>query len=102
MREAQQLPLRPTALQRHRLVAHVVLQRQPQVMIAGTGHGSGQDTPLQWARSEPRLKDTEARQQGRVFDIDANTVSRGSPRIVDGLEDMLRLIHPELSAKLEK
>lgn len=79
-----------------------VLQRQPQVIMAGVGHGSGQDVPLQWAKTEPRLKDTEARQQGKVLEVDANMVSRAGPRIVDGLEDMLRLIHPELAAKLKQ
>lgn len=80
----------------------VVLQRQPQVIIAGVGHGAGQDAPSQWARSEPRLKDTEARQQGKVLEIDANIISRAGPRIADGLEEMLRLIHPDLAAKLKK
>ncbi len=79
-----------------------VLQRQPQVIIAGVGHGSGQDALLQWARSEPRLKDTEARQQGKVLEIDANIISRAGPRIADGLEEMLRLVHPDLAAKLKK
>lgn len=80
----------------------VVLQRQPQVIVAGTGHGEGSAAPLEWARSETRLRNTEALTQGKVFEIDANVVSRPGPRIVDGLEEMLRLVHPELAAKLKK
>lgn len=78
-----------------------LLERQPQVIIAGSGHGSAQNSPLEWAKSEPRLKNTEALIQNRVFGIDADIVSRAGPRIVDGLEEMLRLIHPELAAKLK-
>lgn len=80
----------------------MVLQRQPQVIIAGTGHDPGSAAPLEWAKSEARLKDTEALRQGRVLEIDANIVSRPGPRIVEGLEEMLHLIHPELAAKLKK
>lgn len=80
----------------------VLLERQPQVMIAAIGHGSGQEGPLEWAKSEPRLRDTEALSEGRVSDIDANIVSRAGPRIVDGLEQMFLLIHPELTAALKK
>jgi iron complex transport system substrate-binding protein len=78
-----------------------LLERQPQVIIAGSGHGSAQNSPLEWAKSEPRLKNTETLIQNRVFGIDADIVSRAGPRIVDGLEEMLRLIHPELAAKLK-
>jgi iron complex transport system substrate-binding protein len=35
-------------------------------------------------------------QQKRVYPIDANLVSRPGPRIVEGLEVVARLIHPEL------
>lgn len=79
----------------------VLLQRQPQLIIAGVGHAPSDDAPLQWAKSEARLKDTDALRQGRVFGIDADIVSRPGPRIIDALEEMLRLIHPELAAKLQ-
>lgn len=80
----------------------VLLERQPQVIIVGTGHGSAQDSPLEWAKTEPRLKNTEALIQEKVFAIDADLTSRPGPRAVDALEEMLRLIHPELAAKLKE
>lgn len=73
-----------------------VLERNPQVIIANSGRGEASSLPLQWAETESRLSETEARQQGRVYEIDANIVDRPGPRIVDGLEEMLRLLHPEL------
>lgn len=79
-----------------------LLQRQPQVIVAGSGHAPGDDAPWQWAKSEARLRDTEALRQGGVFQIDANITSRAGPRIVMALEETLRLIHPDLAAKLKK
>jgi len=74
-----------------------VLQRDPQVIIAASGHGEGLRAPYLWALDEPRLKGTEALRKGRVYEIDADIVSRPGPRLVEGLEEMLRLIHPELN-----
>lgn len=76
-----------------------LVERQPQVIVAGTGHGSGEDASLQWAISEPRLEGTDARKSGRVVAINADIASRPGPRIVDALEEMLRLLHPDLAAK---
>ncbi|MBI4302803.1 MAG: ABC transporter substrate-binding protein [Chloroflexi bacterium] len=78
----------------------VVLERNPQIILADTGHGSGSDAPYLWATQESRLNGTEARKRNQVFKIDADIVDRAGPRIVDGLEAMLRLINPELSGKL--
>jgi iron complex transport system substrate-binding protein len=33
--------------------------------------------------------------QGRVHLINSDLIDRPSPRIIDGLEEMTRLIHPE-------
>jgi iron complex transport system substrate-binding protein len=74
----------------------VVLNRDPQIIIAASGHGDALRAPYFWALEEPRLKGTEALRKGRVYEIDADTVSRPGPRLVDGLEEMLRLLHPEL------
>ena len=63
-----------------------LLDRQPQVIVAGTGHGSADNAPLQWARSEPRLRHTEALIQGMVFDIDADT--KEPPSALDSVVDL--------------
>ena len=68
----------------------------PQVMIAGGGHGSGEDLTFQFAKTEPRLGNTAARQNNRVYMIDGNLASRPGPRIVEGLEKFAEFIHPEL------
>jgi len=73
-----------------------VLMADPQVIIAGSGHGSGQDVPFQFALTEPRLAEVEARLQNRIYEIDADLTSRAGPRIVQGLEKLAEFIHPGL------
>jgi len=73
-----------------------VIQADPEVMIAGVGHGSGEDLTFQFLNTESRLKDTAARRNNRVFGVDANQVSRPGPRAVAALEELAKFIHPEL------
>ena len=76
-----------------------VIARDPEVIIACTGHGSAQAEPLEWAKEEPRLGVTEARKSNRIYQIDADLISRTGPRIVDALEEFAWFIHPELFGK---
>ena len=73
-----------------------VILANPQVLIAGSGHGTGEDLPFQFALTEPRLKDIDARRNDRIYEIDSNLTSRPGPRIVDGLEELARMIHPQI------
>jgi len=73
-----------------------VIQSNPEVMVAGVGHGTGEDQVFQFMKTESRLKDTAARVNNRVYGVDANMVSRPGPRIVAALEEFAKLIHPEL------
>ena len=73
-----------------------VLEANPEVMIAGVNHVNIDDQNFLFIKAEERLSDTDARQNGRVFEIDANLVSRTGPRIIDGLEALAALIHPDL------
>lgn len=73
-----------------------VIEANPEVIIAGVGMGTGTDAPLQFALTEPRLRNTVARQQNRIYAIDLDTVGRAGPRIVDALEKFAEYIHPEL------
>lgn len=73
-----------------------VIQDNPEVIIAGVNMGTGADQPYQFAITEPRLRNTDARQHDRVYSIDTDLVARGGPRIVDALEQFATFIHPEL------
>ena len=73
-----------------------VIEANPEVMIAGVSHGSLTDLNFQFIKTEPRLRDTDARRNDRVYDVDGDLASRPGPRIIDGLEKFARFIHPEL------
>jgi len=76
-----------------------VILRNPEVIIACTGHGEAADKPFMWATGEPRLRVVEARKNNRVYQIDADLVSRAGPRVVDALEWFGYFIHPEFFGK---
>jgi iron complex transport system substrate-binding protein len=73
-----------------------VIAANPQVIIAGFGMGTGEDLPLQFTRTEDRLKNTDARLNNRIYGIDTDLVGRPGPRIVEALEQFAKFIHPEL------
>jgi iron complex transport system substrate-binding protein len=73
-----------------------VIYRDPQVIVASVGMGSGEDLPWQYVQTEPRLENTQALLNGRVYKIDGDVIHRPGPRIVDALEQMAQFIHPEL------
>ncbi|HEX75885.1 MAG TPA: cobalamin-binding protein [Dehalococcoidia bacterium] len=78
-----------------------VIYRNPQVIIASIGMGTGEDLPWQYVRTEPRLKNTEALLNDRVYKIDGDLVHRPGPRIVEALELMAQFINPELFEEIE-
>lgn len=70
----------------------VLLVKNPDIYIA---------TKDQWSspgniHDRPGYDQIKAIKSDRVFVIDANNVNRPGPRLVDGLETIVRLIHPEL------
>jgi iron complex transport system substrate-binding protein len=73
-----------------------VISRDPQIIIVSVGMGAGEDLPWQYVKSEPRLKNTQALMSNKVYKIDGDLIHRPGPRIVDALERMAQLIHPEL------
>lgn len=76
-----------------RVSVEAVISKRPEVMIISSMDRSGrfekarQDW-LKW-RSIPAVKNN------RVHLIDSDLIDRPSPRIVDGLESMARIIHPK-------
>ncbi|MBA7624053.1 Vitamin B12-binding protein [subsurface metagenome] len=73
-----------------------VIIANPQVIVAGTSHGEGAHLSYQFALTEERLRDVDACVNGHVYEINTNLVGRPGPRMVDGLEQMARMIHPEI------
>jgi iron complex transport system substrate-binding protein len=70
--------------------------RAPQVIILAD-HGAGLDT-LSREKWE-RFSALPAVKAGRLYSVDGNLVHHYGPRVVDGLELLARLIHPEAFTK---
>ena len=74
------------------------LARNPEMIVLAS-HGS-ERTPLSRDKWE-RLRQVPAIAAGRLYTIDGNLTHRYGPRIVDGLERLARLIHPEAFERAE-
>jgi len=77
-----------------RISLEEVIRRKPEVILISSMEREGRFEKarqgwLQWT-SIPAV------QRGRVHLIDSDLIDRPSPRVVDGLEIMARLLHPEV------
>jgi len=74
----------------------VLVARNPQVIIAAIGMGISVEITMDFLEAESRLNDTDAMKNGRVYGIHMDISGRTGPRIVDGLEEFAKAVHPEL------
>jgi len=77
------------------ITLETVVQRNPQLIVVMSSMGS-KNTSFDYIRNEPRLQATDALKNNRVFMIDTDIFGRTTPRIVDGLEELAELTHPEI------
>lgn len=76
-----------------------LIDLNPEVIITPTGTGMGfakTNYSYEYIINEPRLRVIEAVKSNRIYVIDADIVCRAGPRIVEALEEMAKIIHPEL------
>ena len=69
--------------------------RNPQIIIVSS-MGMTRGLIYDSIRSHPGLSTVEAIVTGRVYQIDGDIIERPGPRIVDGLEQVAKFIHPEI------
>lgn len=76
-----------------RLGMEEILRRAPEVILISSMNPKGDYSRViqEWSR----WKMIPAIKNGRIHLIDSDLIDRPSPRIIDGLEEMARLIHPE-------
>ena len=75
-----------------RMSLEAAVGRAPEVIIlARHGAGTGPAAREQWQR----LESLPAIRSGRLYAADGDILHRYGPRVVDGLELLVRLIHPE-------
>jgi len=72
-----------------------VVSSDPEVIIVSVVHGTAV-TPIEELKLHPAWRETTAIKHDRIHIIDGNLIERSGPRIVQGLEEMARIIHPEL------
>ncbi len=72
-----------------------VIASDPEIIILPVKHGTA-FTPPEALKEHPVWGQTTAVKEGRIFTIDADLIDRPGPRIVQGLEEIARIIHPEL------
>lgn len=72
-----------------------VVSSDPEIIILPAKHGSAFTLP-EVLKKHPAWRETTAVKQGRVYIIDADLVDRAGPRIVQGLEEVAKIIYPEL------
>ncbi|MFN3929064.1 MAG: ABC transporter substrate-binding protein, partial [Thermoflexus sp.] len=70
-----------------------LIRQDPDLIILGTANYG--ETPEK-VRQRPGWSRLRAVREGRIYPIDADLISRPGPRIVEGLEALARIIHPEL------
>ena len=70
-----------------------LVSADPEIIIGSTSHGTSFLPDL---GSLSGWKEMSAVKGGDVYLIEADLISRSGPRIVEGLEEMARIIHPEL------
>jgi iron complex transport system substrate-binding protein len=73
----------------------VLVAADPDIIMVDCSHGTAVITPAE-LREHPIWREMTAVKEGRIYLVDGDLVNRSGPRIVDGLEEIARAIHPEL------
>lgn len=72
----------------------VVIQKDPQIFIY-SHHGNSRQE-IEQIYSRQNWQDISAIKNKRVYIIDQNLVQRATPRLIDGLEELAKMLHPDL------
>ena len=72
------------------LSPEVIVERDPEVIIT-----TFSDRPKDFT-GDPAFQNVSAVREGRVYSVDGNLVSVAGPRFVEAIEQLARLLHPDL------
>ena len=76
----------------------------PDIIFVDTGMGMGEDAKdvlKNHFMTDSRLSTLTAVQTGNVYVVNADIIDRGGPRIVDGIEALASIAHPEIFGEYE-
>jgi iron complex transport system substrate-binding protein len=71
-----------------------VIQRNPQIIVVISSMGDSQS--FDYIKNEPRFQSIDAIKNKQIYSLNSDIFGRTTPRIVDGLEQIATLIHPEI------
>jgi iron complex transport system substrate-binding protein len=80
-----------------RLGLEEILRRAPEVILISSMNPKAEYQKI--FRAWTRWKTIPAVREGRIHLIDSDLIDRPSPRIIDGLEEMAKIFHPEQFTK---
>ncbi len=72
-----------------------LISSNPDIILVDSSHGTAAISPSQ-IKELPGWQDLTAVKGNRIYTIDGDLVNRSGPRIVDGLEEMAKIFHPDL------
>jgi len=72
-----------------------IVKKEPEVIIISNHREDFKKLFIEF-KNNPAVKATPAYKHNRIFEIESDLIDRLSPRIVDGLERLSRIIHPEV------
>jgi iron complex transport system substrate-binding protein len=82
-----------------------LLTTDPEIIIVDSGMGMGEggtDILKDYFNEESRLQSLSAVKNNQVYVIDADIMDRGGPRIVDCIEMLAHILHPEIFGAQEE
>jgi len=83
------------------LALEEIINTNPQVIMVNEEDYEGGDISLQFILNESRLAVVDAFINGQIYGINADLTNRPTPRIVEALELMAKMIHPEIFGAAE-
>jgi iron complex transport system substrate-binding protein len=94
IREVQGVNIAEDALIPHpRYSGEEVIRKDPDLIIMLGKEHMDRDASLADLK---RLGELSALRKGRVYQVDGNVVARPSPRVIEGMERLATILHPEL------
>lgn len=82
-----------------RVSSEVLVERDPQIIFAPTTHST--EVKLESFANRPGWENVTAVREGKIFIINGDQVSRCGPRLLDAMEQMIRLGYPDVAAGLD-
>ena len=73
-----------------------IIDRNPDVILASLGVGTGADLSYQFVLNDERLSGVNARINNQIYPVNTDLYGRPGPRLVEALEELAALLHPEL------